>query len=42
MFRDREGGDCMGNTWSPVYQGWVQGPRGKEAVASIQNPPIIF
>lgn len=32
MFRDREGVDCKGNTWSSAYQSQVEGPGGGGAV----------
>lgn len=40
MFRDREEGDCKGNSYNPAYQGLVTRVWGKHALASIQNPPV--
>lgn len=42
MFRDREGGDCKGNSYNPAYQGLVTRVWGKHALTSIQNPPVNF
>lgn len=42
MFRDREGGDCKGNSYNPAYQGLVTRVWGKHALANIQNSVVNF
>lgn len=42
MFRDREGGDCKGNSYNPAYQGLVTRVWGKRASEYSESSGQLF